>query len=93
MTKAEIVEYVNERVEGLVKKEAAEFVETLFELIKDELSDGKSVKVSGFGSFVVREKRARMGRNPQTGDPMVITARRVVNFKPSQLLVKEVNRS
>ena len=93
MTKAEIVEYVHERVEGLVKKEAVEYIETLFELIKDELSAGKSVKVSGFGSFVVREKRARMGRNPQTGDPMVITARKVVNFKPSQLLVKEVNRS
>ena len=92
MTKADIVEYVYEHVEGLIKKQASEYVETLFDLIKDELSDGKSVKISGFGSFIVREKRERMGRNPQTGEPMVITARRVVSFKPSQLLNKEVNR-
>lgn len=92
MTKADIVEYVYEHVEGLIKKQASEYVETLFDLIKDELAAGKSVKISGFGSFIVRNKRERMGRNPQTGEPMVITARSVVSFKPSQLLNKEVNR-
>lgn len=92
MTKADIVEYVYEHVEGLIKKQASEYVETLFDLIKDELAEGKSVKISGFGSFIVRNKRERMGRNPQTGEPMVITARSVVSFKPSQLLNKEVNR-
>ena len=92
MTKAEIVEFVYEHVDGLIKKQASEYVETLFEMIKDELAAGRNVKISGFGSFMVRDKRARMGRNPQTGDPMMITARRVVSFKPSQLLNKEVNR-
>ncbi len=92
MTKADIVEYVHEHVDGVIKKQASEYVETLFELIKDELAGGKSVKISGFGSFIVRDKRERMGRNPQTGEPMLITARRVVSFKPSQLLNKEVNR-
>jgi integration host factor subunit alpha len=92
MTKADIVEYVYEHVDGLIKKQASEYVETLFDLIKDELAAGKSVKISGFGSFIVRHKRERMGRNPQTGEPMVITARSVVSFKPSQLLNKEVNR-
>ena len=91
MTKADIVEYIYEHVDGLIKKEAAEYVETLFDLIKDELQNGNNVKISGFGSFVVRDKKERMGRNPQTGDPMVISARRVVSFKPSQLLNKEVN--
>lgn len=91
MTKADIVEYVYEQVEGLIKKEAAEYVETLFDLIKTELQHGNNVKVSGFGSFIVRDKKERMGRNPQTGEPMVISARRVVSFKPSQLLNKEVN--
>jgi integration host factor subunit alpha len=91
MTKADIVEFVYEQVEGLIKKEAAEYVETLFDLIKTELQHGNNVKVSGFGSFIVRDKKERMGRNPQTGEPMVISARRVVSFKPSQLLNKEVN--
>ena len=92
MTKAEIVEYVYEHVDGLIKKQASEYVETLFEMIKEELANGRNVKISGFGTFIVRDKRARMGRNPQSGDPMMITARRVVSFKPSQLLNKEVNR-
>jgi integration host factor subunit alpha len=91
MTKADIVEYIYEQVEGLIKKEAAEYVETLFDLVKTELQHGNNVKISGFGSFIVRDKKERMGRNPQTGEPMVISARRVVSFKPSQLLNKEVN--
>lgn len=92
MTKADIVEYVYEKVEGLIKKQAAEYVETLFDLIKRELARGENVKISGFGSFIVRDKKQRMGRNPQTGEPMAISARRVVSFKPSQLLNKEVNK-
>lgn len=92
MTKADIVEHVYEHVGELIKKQASEYVEILFDLIKDELSDGRNVKISGFGSFIVKDKKERIGRNPQTGDPMVITARRVVTFKPSQLLNEEVNR-
>ena len=91
MTKADIVEYVYEHIDSLIKKEAAEYVEILFDLVKAELTNGRNVKISGFGSFVVRDKKERMGRNPQTGEPMTISARRVVSFKPSQLLNKEVN--
>ena len=64
MTKAEIVEQIYERV-GFSKKEAAELVEKVFEIIKDTLSEGEKVKISGFGNFVVRHKNARKGRNPQ----------------------------
>ena len=92
MTKADIVELIYEKVNGLIKKQAAEYVETLFDLIKMELAMGENVKISGFGSFIVRDKKQRMGRNPQTGEPMAISARRVVSFKPSQLLNKEVNK-
>ena len=68
MTKAEIVEQIYERV-GFSKKEAAELVEKVFEIMKETLSGGEKVKISGFGNFVVREKNARKGRNPdRTGD-------------------------
>ena len=76
MTKAEIVEQIYERV-GFSKKESAELVERVFDIIKDTLSDGEKVKISGFGNFVVREKNARKGRNPQTGQEILLDARRV----------------
>ena len=67
MTKADIVETIYERV-GFSKKESAELVETIFEVIKEALVRGEKVKFSGFGNFIVREKNARKGRNPQTGE-------------------------
>ena len=85
MTKAEIVEQIYERV-GFSKKEAAELVEKVFEIMKETLAEGEKVKISGFGNFVVREKKQRVGRNPQTGAPIPISARRVLTFKPSQVL-------
>ena len=91
MTKAEIIDAVYETVGGFSKKEASEIVEGLFEAMKDELAVGKKIKISGFGNFVVRAKRLRMGRNPRTGVPMPITARRVLNFKPSQVLRSALN--
>ena len=66
MTKADIVEALYEKV-GFSKKEAADLVELVFDTIKQTLSQGQKIKVSGFGNFVVREKRSRIGRNPQTG--------------------------
>jgi integration host factor subunit alpha len=66
-------------------------VETVFELIKDKLAQGEKVKISGFGNFVVKEKRSRRGRNPQTGEEISITARRVLTFKSSQVLRKALN--
>ena len=91
MTKAEIIDCVYEKVGGFSKKESAEVVEAVFETMKDILSQGDKVKISGFGNFVVREKKERIGRNPQTGDPIPISARRVLTFKPSQVLKNVLN--
>ncbi len=86
MTKAEIIDAVYEKVGGFSKKEAAEVVEAVFDTMKEVLTDGEKIKISGFGNFVVRAKKERVGRNPQTGDPIPIAARRVLTFKPSQVL-------
>jgi integration host factor subunit alpha len=91
MTKAEIIDCVYEKVGGFSKKESAEVVEAVFETMKDVLSHGDKVKISGFGNFVVREKKERIGRNPQTGEPIPISARRVLTFKPSQVLKNVLN--
>jgi integration host factor subunit alpha len=92
MTKADIVEALYEKV-GFSKKEAADLVELVFDTIKSTLSTGQKIKISGFGNFVVREKRSRIGRNPQTGETIEISARRVLTFRPSQVLRAEVNAS
>jgi integration host factor subunit alpha len=91
MTKADIVETVYEKVGGFSKKEAAEIVETVFDTIKTTLERGEKIKISGFGNFVVRDKNSRTGRNPQTGQEITITARRVLTFKPSQVLKNTLN--
>ena len=81
MTKADIVENVYEKVGGFSKKEAAEIVETVFDTIKETLERGEKIKISGFGNFVVRDKNARAGRNPQTGQEITISARRVLDLQ------------
>lgn len=91
MTKAEIIDSVYERVGGFSKKEAAEVVEAVFDTMKDVLAQGEKIKISGFGNFVVRAKKQRVGRNPQTGEPIPISARRVLTFKPSQVLKATLN--
>jgi len=91
MTKADIIEAVYEKVGGFSKKEAAEIVESVFGQIKDTLERGEKIKISGFGNFIVREKKARIGRNPQTGEEITISARRVLTFKPSQVLKDVLN--
>jgi len=91
MTKADIVEQVYEKLGGYTKKEAAELVEQVFDSIKDTLARGEKIKISGFGNFVVRSKRERTGRNPQTGEEIKITARSVLTFKPSQVLKNALN--
>ena len=90
MTKADIVEKVYEKI-GFSKKEASELVEMVFGSLKDKLVNGEKVKISGFGKFEVREKKSRIGRNPQTGDRITISARRVLNFSPSQVLKAMLN--
>lgn len=92
MTKADIVDAVIEKVGGFSKKEAADAVESVFETVKKTLEKGEKLKVSGFGNFVVRDKLARTGRNPQTGQDLVINARRVLTFRPSPVLKKALNR-
>jgi integration host factor subunit alpha len=90
MTKAEIVEQIYEQV-GFSKKESAELVEKVFETIKETLARGEKVKISGFGNFVVRAKNSRKGRNPQTGEEILLEARRVLTFKPSLVLKNILN--
>ena len=90
MTKAGIVNSVYERV-GVTKKEAAEFVEAVFETMKETLEDGNSIKVSGFGKFEIRQKGERVGRNPRTGVETMIPQRKVLRFKVSQVLKDEIN--
>ena len=87
-TKAELIDAVYEKVGGFSKKEAAEIVDAVFETMKEVLADGEKIKISGFGNFIVRRKKERVGRNPQTGKPIPISARRVLTFKPSQVLSK-----
>ena len=90
MTKGDIVERIHEKV-GFSKKEANDVVESIFETIKSRLEGGEKVKISGFGNFAVNRKRPRRGRNPQTGDEITISGRRVLTFKPSQVLKKSMN--
>lgn len=91
MTKAELVEAVYSEI-GFSKKEAADVVEAVFDAMKETLEAGDKLKISGFGNFVVRQKRARVGRNPQTGKAITITQRRVLTFKPSQVLKDAINQ-
>lgn len=90
MTKADIIEQIYEKV-GFSKKESAEIVELVFDTMKTTLEKGEKIKISGFGNFVVRSKRPRVGRNPQTGEEIEISARKVLTFRPSQVLKAALN--
>ncbi|MBI4714775.1 MAG: integration host factor subunit alpha [Nitrospirae bacterium] len=90
MRKVDIANDLYEKI-GIPKKEASEIVEIVLDTIKETLRKGDTVKIAGFGNFVVRNKRERKGRNPKTGEEIGITPRRVVTFKPSQIFKKDVN--
>ena len=90
MTKAELIEGVYEKV-GFSKKDSSDLVELIFNTLKDSLSKSEKIKISGFGNFIVRQKRARIGRNPQTGQTIEISARKVLTFRPSQVLKAQLN--
>lgn len=92
LTKADLVDSVYQKL-GFSKKEAQDIVELMFETIKQTLERGEKIKISGFGNFVVREKKARLGRNPQTGEEIEISARKVLTFKPSHLLKTSINKN
>jgi integration host factor subunit alpha len=85
LTRARLVETLHNRV-GVSKKEAGVLVEDVLDLLSGTLVSGEKVKVSGFGTFEVREKHARPGRNPRTNEELTISQRRVVTFRPSQVL-------
>jgi integration host factor subunit alpha len=87
LKKIDIVDQIHGEI-GLTRKECATVVDSLFEIMKDELSQRKTVKISGFGKWVVTKKHARKGRNPQTGEAITIDARKVVSFKASNVLRK-----
>ena len=91
MTKIDIVDKIYEKM-GFPKKEVAKIVETVFDLIKETLQRENRIMVSGFGKFVIRNKRSRRGRNPQTGGSIEVTPRRILMFKPSPVLKARLNR-
>ena len=90
MRKADLATEIYEKV-GISKKEAADLVELVLDMIKGILQKGESFKIAGFGNFVIRSKGPRKGRNPRTGEEIGITPRRVVTFRPSQIFKKYVN--
>lgn len=90
MTKADIAERIQAGT-GLSKKESAEMMEAVFSIMKSTLESGKTLKISGFGSFIVKQKSDRRGRNPQTGESITIEARRILTFKPSTVLRQAIN--
>lgn len=85
LTKADLAEALYDQL-GLNKREAKEFVEQFFDELRNALSEGHNIKLSGFGNFILRDKGERPGRNPKTGEEIPITARRVVTFRPGQKL-------
>ena len=90
MRKTDIANIIGEKV-GVSKTEAMDMLEYILDLLKEGLKRGETIKIAGFGNFIVRSKGERKGRNPRTGEEIAITARRVVTFRPSQLFKNYVN--
>lgn len=90
MTKADLAEKIHTTA-GFSKKESADILETVFSIMKNTLESGEKIKVSGFGNFEVKQKADRRGRNPQTGETINISARRILTFKPSIILKYAIN--
>jgi integration host factor subunit alpha len=90
LTRSDLSEAVYREI-GLSRNESAEMVESILSQISDALVKGENVKISSFGTFTVREKGARMGRNPKTGEEVPIEPRRVLVFRPSHIMKQRVN--
>lgn len=90
VTRVNITEAIYEEI-GLSRKDSGDVLDMIIEEIKTELEKGNDVKISSFGTFALRKKNARIGRNPKTGVEAAITPRTVISFKPSQILRKAVN--
>ena len=93
LTKADLVQQIYKNHEGLTKEQSTEAVEAFLRISKDTLIGGSDLLLSGFGKFNVREKSSRKGRNPQTGEDLILESRRVVTFKPSGILRTKVNET
>ena len=91
MTKADVVEKIQEKLD-IPRGEVLKLVELVFDIIKETLRQEDKILISGFGNFVVRNKRPRRGRNPQTGGELEVTARRVLTFKPSPVFKTNLNK-
>lgn len=92
VTRADLAEAVYQSV-GLSRTESADLVERVLSIVSDALADGDNVKLSSFGSFQVRSKNERIGRNPKTGEEVPILPRQVLVFKPSNVLKSKINKS
>ena len=92
LTRADLAETINRKM-GFSRAESLGLVETILAKMCDALSDGENVKISGFGSFVLRDKRERVGRNPKTGVEVPITPRRVLTFRASQKLNARISEA
>lgn len=92
ITKADLVEKVYSKI-GFSKKECYDLVEMVFKILKENLVLGENVKISSFGKFNINKKKERMGRNPQTGNRMKISKRKVLTFKPSQVIKNTLNNN
>ena len=90
-TKADLINQVHATHPELTKVQAREAVEAILRAIKSSLGNGEDVLLSGFGKFIVNDKSSRKGRNPQTGESLMLDARRVITFKPSGKLREKVN--
>jgi integration host factor subunit alpha len=91
MTKADIVEFIYNRIGGISKKESSDLVEMLLTFIKASLAKGENLKITGFGHFIVRNKKARKGINPQTKNQIILPKHRVLKFRVSQVLRNSIN--
>jgi integration host factor subunit alpha len=90
LTRADLSEAVHRQI-GLSRSESADLVRSVLDLMSDTLVEGRSVKLSSFGTFMVRSKNGRVGRNPKTGEEVPITPRRVLVFRPSQVMKNVIN--
>ncbi len=89
LSKTDLIDKLQSQL-GFSKKESAHIIDLVFNIMKDTLSKGEKIKISGFGNFTIRDKAERMGRNPQTGERMKIPSKRVLTFKPSDLLKEDI---
>ena len=92
VTKADLIKAICEKMDWALR-ESTEIVEQVFDILKETLEGGEKIKIHGFGNFVVRRKRPRKGRNPQTSEELMISERMVVKFKPSHILRRALNKT